>query len=1564
MILKATKNYLLQINEAQITSDLLISFFCFLELLPIYYNTLQSSFHIVNKLPPRFFKYFAYISWYNQFLSIFPNHSYPFYFLIIVLIILILYLFGKYLILQLKYFKDSLLIRKILYNVYNYFIFKFLVIIILDIEIDKMLSDNTTYQILCTLIAFFTFLAIYYSYDLNHVYISIMPMKISAFDNEILLLYDKYNLIAKTVICFITHIEYKIHTNTAMNAISYFLNFFLFAINFFSFIHQCYLIFIHRFIYISGELNVTLKLCSNISLMFMSVYICFIHNYNVFSFICLFINSAIAAFFCSFFLRKAATYKIMKNGNELGIVYYLINEVNTTNIQNLIPQIINNHKMLCNDLTCPFCKKMLNYKDRAQEIAFEKLISMLFKYRIKNQKYTASVELIDFFALFHIVELYTCYLSKKKNLIKIIMIYNKTKTLLRLSKNEVKNTKTSLFKNLSTTFLLSYELLYNEIVNRLLLNAKTNQNGHLIVIDEINVHTRVFLNTIRNFFNVGFKRPLDVIDLAHSFSHLKKKVDVDFLVSKENKFTYTCVLMGYIFEEIFTEQITRSYSINDLIFSLEELLTYHFLNDKTILILCDVVNSLFLIKQCGKDIINVKEQNFEKIFPTYLQKEGKKRLMTILSDTQANYFEYYYHHQIKHSIEKFKMKFLGIPSLDVDNAFIYIICNYKIEKDNLLIFENHYYNNTLNKVLISCSETVENFLKITHNDIEKTLEDKNYISSNDLFDSNTNIINYNSIYKCLTKKLGYQSIQFSDRILNVIFKEKVDKYEVYAIHEKKEKKVTSKKGETDEISENNNDYTDDKTDKTNSFNSKLTSSGFEDDMVSPHTIGLPTQTAITGVSSSTHTQTSISTYINNLANIKEEKTYKYRKFSRYTCYLISFNILILCVIIFFLVFELINNFNLEHLYAVITYYNTFQEFFYITALSVFSLACISDDLTQKICENSFVTFSNKLNEELNLNENQKIYDYISRELYIKSDTVISSLKQWESDKNMIQSKELEVTLSENLDFDALEENNSVISVVTIPLTFEEAIRRFVNVVTLIIASDDYLNSPVYPISSDGSGFVDMSNAMAIKNEQNTYLTDTQKYYYTMILNYQKFILRLLSIGDIVYNYFEDKVSKTSNEILIFVLLFIVLHIAMMGICIIFTIKFKEIHLDFFILVYQKLSDTSFILYYKEKIEILSNLLDFYKDKPHVLITKLNKIKQKEMVRNKKELQTRARENGHSNINDNLSMSGLAINNGMGNASTALMPSTTQYIIEQCGVDKSKLNEIYNQSIIFNYIVQIFIIFGLYMVLCIIFYVIISGNINNLSLMNKYAQGNFDISNKIYINLGLTQIMALTNQTESMLSEFFNLHLANSKATTKYISENIEATILLIIEVDQMQKLYDFFLSINELIDTNCDVVYEYFEDLFIEEMLERYPENNYLTLFKKYCHSIESLHTYEDPRLSMLIVTYQNEKLLEMFVNRELKTYADISNDDLIYTMYSQVLLLIRPFRRFITNNLTEVVINTIINNYMVVMIIFLVINFAYEMFILVMIKCRIINSIISMSKEIIVVAKAFECFL
>ena len=177
----------------------------------------------------------------------------------------------------------------------------------------------------------------------------------------------------------------------------------------------------------------------------------------------------------------------------------------------------------------------------------------------------------------------------------------------------------------------------------------------------------------------------------------------------------------------------------------------------------------------------------------------------------------------------------------------------------------------------------------------------------------------------------------------------------------------------------------------------------------------------------------------------------------------------------------------------------------------------------------------------------------------------------------------------------------------------------------------------------------------------------------------------------------------------------------------------------------------------------------------------------------------------------------------------------------------------------------------------------------------------------------------------------------------------------------MEKKYPFFTQLNQLIDINCDTLYHNLHDQFIELMVEQYPDTNYFDLYTQYCNVFEPLHSYQNPKLALMLVAYQTSTLLEM--DRNYETYARINNADLTYLIYSEILILITPLRQFVIAFLNGTVIARIISDYRNMMIIFLVFNFVFESIILVVVKYLTINRIIDVTNEIIIVAKAFDCF-
>jgi hypothetical protein len=145
-------------------------------------------------------------------------------------------------------------------------------------------------------------------------------------------------------------------------------------------------------------------------------------------------------------------------------------------------------------------------------------------------------------------------------------------------------------------------------------------------------------------------------------------------------------------------------------------------------------------------------------------------------------------------------------------------------------------------------------------------------------------------------------------------------------------------------------------------------------------------------------------------------------------------------------------------------------------------------------------------------------------------------------------------------------------------------------------------------------------------------------------------------------------------------------------------------------------------------------------------------------------------------------------------------------------------------------------------------------------------------------------------------------------------------------------------------------------------MIDGYPTANYEGLLAKYCAVYSNLRTYPDDKMTLNIITYKTSKVLDLFLDTTYRTYEIITNCLLIYQIYTEILMIVRPIRRYLYEYLIDDVIKKILSNHNLLMIIFLLINFIYEIMILIIIKFGIINKIIKSSKEIIVVAKAFEC--
>ena len=573
-----------------------------------------------------------------------------------------------------------------------------------------------------------------------------------------------------------------------------------------------------------------------------------------------------------------------------------------------------------------------------------------------------------------------------------------------------------------------------------------------------------------------------------------------------------------------------------------------------------------------------------------------------------------------------------------------------------------------------------------------------------------------------------------------------------------------------------------------------------------------------------------------------------------------------------------------------------------------------------------------------------IYDYITREVEFKSELIISTLQSWERVRDIIGTSEITNILEDNFVFLSVEEINNEISVSQINMTMNDAIKRYVNIISTLGKMNDFLISPIFTITYDGEN-VDMSNAMEKQDSsKGPFLNEAQKYFYTFEINFQKYLQRLFNISENLYLYYEEKLNVTSKILLIFVLMFIFAHLFFLFLCLILLYKFKEIHSLFYSMIYLKITNEHFEKYLCNKYSNISILLMFFKEKPQSLIKKLEKAK----INVKKENLKRMEEKKAHLI---LSMEKNAKN----------LHKTKKI---QLSVSKE-----YFSFLMSNFFLRVAFLILLYFSILLTFYLFLILRIKELSKMNRYARVNYDASNKVFLNIAFIQLMSMTNQTDEMLTDYFNSRNSSyvddgSNKPQGFVRNNIQTAISLVIELNTLQKQNPSFGSLPTLIDVNCENLFEKIKDPIIESMVKKYPEYNYYSLFSKYCSQVFSLNKYHNALLALKLISYSTSSLLDLFIGRTLEIYRNINNNDLLYQKYSDVLMIIRPVRRFIYNYVSQDVISLIISSYIMVMIVFIVFNVVYEAVILLLTKLKIINSVIQYSKEIIILLKAFECFV
>ena len=385
-------------------------------------------------------------------------------------------------------------------------------------------------------------------------------------------------------------VNYQKFTQTIDNdPLFIFLNFAVIIFMYILVIHTIYLLLFQRYTFASHKISIRLRIILNLILTIASLYIILIRNFDKVNLIIFVISEVPFVLIIESYLETKSIEKVLNKNNIISTIIYLIKEHNQKDINDTLYLIINNHQCDCDDIKCEFCNKIKQLKktDDGSKITVETVCVLLFEAfiqdTVRERKIYLFDDIVSYLSYYHIIDLYITSLTHKKNLIKIILKCNKIKTLIKTTKR-TNNLTTKVTSYFSFNFFLNIDLLYNDIATEL-IQADTQKVAYLISIDIYKQEIKKFIKKIFTFFQLNINNPLEVNLLAKEFSVLLKKVDFDFLVTKENKYNYHCIIVGFILEELYNDRLNQNVFLSESIHSCDEIIEAKIKNEKSMLVL-------------------------------------------------------------------------------------------------------------------------------------------------------------------------------------------------------------------------------------------------------------------------------------------------------------------------------------------------------------------------------------------------------------------------------------------------------------------------------------------------------------------------------------------------------------------------------------------------------------------------------------------------------------------------------------------------------------------------------------------------------------------------------------------------------------------------------------------------------------------------------------------------------------------------------------------------------------------------------------------------------------------
>ena len=623
-------------------------------------------------------------------------------------------------------------------------------------------------------------------------------------------------------------------------------------------------------------------------------------------------------------------------------------------------------------------------------------------------------------------------------------------------------------------------------------------------------------------------------------------------------------------------------------------------------------------------------------------------------------------------------------------------------------------------------------------------------------------------------------------------------------------------------------------------------------------------------------------------------------------------------------------------------------------------------------------------------ENIFLFQLIKEEIKYKYDDIITTFNDYQKaifnlDSGVINKISDITAFSYSITVDG-----NIVTLVKTDMNFISLCREYNNYITTLLDNDAYMNeifSLVAFTNSDNNNEIESLQKMTFKSEYLKSFTQTRKIMLLMLMAYPSIHIGLLESSSIMQEEFHSSLNKIEVLLIVFFILQIILNFILIVIFMMFLFVYVKM-VKFNILTANKLfSDRNFLELQDRRIEQMKILSNLYQESPLKISERIDAIdnyyRRKTGEGDKKRTKTldsnthnegekdndnlseisgikKRGKNQNKNINDTLKNIGSLSDIDSPSKNTNLISTNTNTSEKQDKkAEKSldKNSESDNENIpltslsqmnnvsdrVFNrvtigYKYILFISLSIYMLYCVVFFVIVLLGCKRLGYLVNYCEVNNEIDGYLFDNFNTLLYMYITNSTSTFYGQ-----IIHNKKDVDYLNEGINDFYASIQDKETIELEHkNMFPAIYDIINLDCSQ--GMMEDNYFESAT-RILGVDYNEYFKVIC-TVFPVATTGNDNTMLFEVLYMIDQLYHRFENLDFPLMFEQMHNSVLFDCYTLVLTLNRVIRNYFNNYIFIDEVNEQFKYFSTLIIIYLVFNMILEIIVFLILNMGIIYQI------------------